>query len=69
MADFIKEHSALYMGLGGSFDVYSGEKKRAPIFYQRLGLEWFYRFLKEPSRISRHKRIVYFFVKLALNKL
>lgn len=69
MADFIKEHSALYMGLGGSFDVYSGEKKRAPIFYQRLGLEWFYRFLKEPSRISRHKRIVHFFVKLALNKL
>tara|TARA_B100000161_G_scaffold260827_1_gene228309 strand:+ start:424 stop:1200 length:777 start_codon:yes stop_codon:yes gene_type:complete len=39
------------MGVGGSFDVLSGKIKRAPIFMQRIGLEWFYRFLQEPRRL------------------
>ena len=39
------------MGVGGSFDVISGKTKRAPIFMQRIGLEWFYRFLQEPRRL------------------
>ena len=39
------------MGVGGSFDVVSGKIKRAPIFMQKLGLEWFYRFLQEPQRM------------------
>ena len=39
------------MGVGGSFDVISGKIKRAPIFMQRIGLEWFYRFLQEPKRL------------------
>ena len=39
------------MGVGGSFDVISGKIKRAPIFMQRIGLEWFYRFLQEPRRL------------------
>lgn len=41
------------MGVGGSFDVLAGEKKRAPIWLQRLGLEWLYRLLQEPKRFRR----------------
>tara|TARA_B100000902_G_scaffold341636_1_gene345175 strand:- start:79 stop:840 length:762 start_codon:yes stop_codon:yes gene_type:complete len=41
----------LIMGVGGSFDVISGEVKRAPLFMQKIGLEWFYRFVQEPRRM------------------
>ena len=43
----------LIMGVGGSFDVISGEVKRAPLFMQKIGLEWFYRFVQEPVRMWR----------------
>lgn len=39
------------MGVGGSFDVIAGLTKRAPVWMQRAGLEWFYRFLQEPRRM------------------
>lgn len=39
------------MGVGGSFDVIAGKTKRAPKWMQRIGLEWFYRFLQEPGRM------------------
>lgn len=39
------------MGVGGSFDVISGKVKRAPLWMQKTGLEWFYRFLQEPGRM------------------
>ncbi|MGM0634652.1 MAG: WecB/TagA/CpsF family glycosyltransferase [Bacteroidota bacterium] len=39
------------MGVGGSFDVVAGFTKRAPIWMQKAGLEWFYRFLQEPKRM------------------
>lgn len=39
------------MGVGGSFDVVSGLVKRAPLWMQKTGLEWFYRFLQEPKRM------------------
>lgn len=38
-------------GVGGSFDVYAGKVQRAPESWQRLGLEWFYRFKQEPRRM------------------
>lgn len=41
------------MGVGGSLDVLAGKAKRAPEFYQKAGLEWFYRLMKEPRRIGR----------------
>ena len=41
------------MGVGGSFDVLSGHKKRAPKAFRKLHLEWFYRIIKEPSRLKR----------------
>lgn len=43
----------LMMGIGGSFDVVSGKLKRAPILFQRMRLEWFYRLLQEPARYRR----------------
>ena len=43
----------LIMGVGGSFDVISGEIKRAPLFMQKIGLEWFFRFVQEPGRMWR----------------
>lgn len=39
------------MGVGGSFDVVSGKVKRAPLWMQNSGLEWFYRFVQEPKRM------------------
>lgn len=43
----------LMAGLGGSLDVFAGTTKRAPVFFQKLGLEWFYRLIKEPWRLQR----------------
>lgn len=48
---------ALMMGVGGSFDVFSGMVKRAPQMWQRTHLEWFYRLLKEPSRFKRVSKL------------
>lgn len=39
------------MGVGGSFDVVSGMTRRAPVWMQRNGLEWFYRVMQEPGRM------------------
>ncbi len=39
------------MGVGGSFDVVAGKVKRAPLWMQKYGLEWFYRLLQEPKRM------------------
>lgn len=39
------------MGVGGSFDVVAGVVKRAPLWMQKVGLEWFYRFAQEPKRM------------------
>jgi len=41
------------MGAGGSVDVYAGVVKRAPELYQKIGLEWLYRLIQEPTRIKR----------------
>ena len=46
-------NASLCAGLGGSLDVFAGNVKRAPEFFQKLGLEWFYRIVKEPKRLRR----------------
>ena len=43
----------IFVGVGGSFDVMSGMKKRAPKIFIKLNLEWLYRILKEPKRLKR----------------
>ncbi|WP_278372258.1 WecB/TagA/CpsF family glycosyltransferase [Segatella bryantii] len=53
MYDFMKVNPAIYQGLGGSFDVYTGRVKRAPLWWQTHNLEFLYRFLKQPSRYRR----------------
>ena len=45
--------NSLFIGVGGSFDVWSGVVERAPEIYQKLGLEWLYRTVKEPKRFKR----------------
>lgn len=56
------------MGVGGALDVWSGTVKRAPVIYQKLGLEWFYRLLKQPSRIGRMMSLPKFMIKVILTK-
>ena len=45
--------AGLMMGLGGVLDVYAGNVKRAPQLFQKLGLEWLYRAVTQPSRFKR----------------
>ncbi len=49
---------ALYMGVGGTYDVFTGHVKRAPKAWQNLSLEWLYRLLSQPSRIRRQLRLL-----------
>ena len=51
---------ALYMGVGGTYDVFTGHVKRAPLIWQRSGLEWLYRLLSQPSRLRRQLRLIKF---------
>lgn len=43
----------IFVGVGGSFDVLSGTKARAPEFFIKHNIEWLYRIMKEPSRLKR----------------
>ncbi|MEA9443801.1 lipopolysaccharide N-acetylmannosaminouronosyltransferase [Candidatus Fukatsuia symbiotica] len=52
--------NALYMGVGGTYDVFTGRAKRAPKRWQDLGLEWLYRLLSQPSRIGRQLKLLRF---------
>ena len=61
-------NAKLLMGVGGSLDVISGEVKRAPEFYQKAGLEWLYRLIKEPSRIGRMAALPKFMIKVIFSK-
>ncbi len=53
MARLGRAHPAVYVGVGGSFDVYVGRRRRAPAWMQRAGLEWVFRFVEDPSRLPR----------------
>lgn len=48
-----KFNKGIFVGVGGSFDVLSGSKKRAPKLFIKLNLEWLYRIFKEPKRFKR----------------
>ncbi|OXM15081.1 WecB/TagA/CpsF family glycosyltransferase [Paenibacillus herberti] len=58
----------LIMGVGGSFDIIAGRLKRAPIFMQKLRLEWFYRLLQQPSRFRRMLVLPQFALKVIRDK-
>ena len=55
-----KVSAKIFQGVGGSFDVFSGNIKRAPKWMQKIGLEWLYRLIKEPKRIFRQIKLVKF---------
>jgi UDP-N-acetyl-D-mannosaminouronate:lipid I N-acetyl-D-mannosaminouronosyltransferase len=59
-----QKHPALYQGLGGSFDVYTGNVQRAPIWWIKYHLEWLYRLIQEPKRFTRQLHLVRFLILL-----
>ena len=58
----------LLLGLGGSLDVFAGVARRAPEFYCKHNLEWFYRLVKNPSRAGRMMKLPLFLVHVAGEK-
>jgi N-acetylglucosaminyldiphosphoundecaprenol N-acetyl-beta-D-mannosaminyltransferase len=48
-----KLSASVFIGVGGSFDVFAGETKRAPAFFRKTGLEWAHRLATTPSRAKR----------------
>lgn len=60
MEEMAQQHAAIYQGLGGSFDVYTGNVKRAPKWWVDHNLEFAYRLVKQPSRIKRQIHLIRF---------
>ena len=56
--------NALYMGVGGTYDVFTGHVKRAPKIMQNHGLEWLYRLLSQPSRLKRQSKLFQYLWKI-----
>lgn len=69
MEEMQQQHSAIYQGLGGSFDVYTGTVKRAPKWWIEHNLEWAYRLVKQPSRIKRQIYLIGFFILVKLGRI
>lgn len=57
------------LGVGGSFDVISGKIKRAPLLFQKLGLEWLFRMLLEPRRIKRNFVLLKYLMLIIKDKI
>lgn len=66
----MKEHAprTLFVALGGSLDVYSKDKKRAPLIFRKIGCEWLWRVINEPNRIKRLPKTAAFFRAAAKNQ-
>ncbi len=54
----------IVQGVGGSFDVISGNIKRAPLWMQKIGLEWLYRLIKQPKRIFRSYKLLFYVINV-----
>lgn len=61
-------NSRVIIGNGGVMDILAGTAKRAPQIYQNLGLEWFYRLMKNPSRIKRQMALPKFILQVLFGK-
>ena len=61
----------IFVGVGGTFDIISGTKKRAPIIIQKLNIEWLYRIIGSKERIKRfyNSNIKFIFEIMRLNKI
>lgn len=69
MDDLYAVHPAIYLNLGGSFDVFTGKVNRAPRWIQNIGMEWFYRFITHPNRYKRQAVYLQFLLAYYLRKL
>lgn len=69
MEEMSERHQAIYQGLGGSFDVYTGNVKRAPKWWVDHNMEFAYRLIKQPSRIKRQIHLVKFLAMIQLGKI
>lgn len=58
----------VFQGVGGSFDVFAGHVKRAPLLFRKLGLEWFYRLVTDPKRFKRQLALPKFLLKIVGEK-
>ena len=56
------------MGIGGSFDVWSGNVRRAPAFFRATGTEWLYRILSQPGARLRRLPVLLRFIGMVLNE-
>lgn len=66
---WIREHKdklpvKVFQGVGGSFDVYAGHVKRAPLAFRKTGLEWFYRLVTDPKRFKRQLALPRFLLRV-----
>ncbi len=57
------------IGVGGSFDVFAGEAKRAPVWMRKAGLEWLYRLIKQPSRFWRMLQLPKFLLAVMFSRM
>lgn len=64
-----KTGAKLMLGLGGSLDVFAGTVERAPEKWQKAGLEWAYRLMKEPKRIGRMAKLPLILVDAAAARI
>lgn len=69
MGEMQQCHNAIYQGLGGSFDVYTGNAERAPKWWLDHNLEFAYRFFKNPKRIKRQLPIIKMAIQLLFKKI
>lgn len=69
MMEMIQRHRAIYQGLGGSFDVYTGYVERAPKWWVDHNLEYAYRLIKQPTRLKRQLFLLKFLLMLKLGRL
>ena len=69
MEEMFERHPAIYQGLGGSFDVYTGRVERAPQWWVKHNLEFAYRLIKQPSRIKRQIHLVRFLILVWIGKI
>ena len=69
MEEIQNQHNAIFQGLGGSFDVYTGHVERAPEWWVNHNLEFAYRLIKEPKRIKRQIYLLKYVWWLIIHKL
>ena len=61
--------AGLMIGAGGSMDVFAGTVQRAPEGWQKAGLEWLYRLIKEPRRIGRMMKLPKFMLLVMARRM